>query len=114
MFEEACRCLIAANMAKQADELADKCLARQDFSDSRIANFWCIKGDIHDSEDFYRKAWSISKERNARSMRSLGALLIHKKKYEEASDAFKLGTQNKIKLPIYLENDRMIVIKING
>jgi hypothetical protein len=91
MLEEACYCLIASQMNKQAEEKADECLAREDFSDIRKAAFWCIKGDIHDNEEFYNKAWELSKHRNARSMRSLGALLVHKKRYEEAADAFQLG-----------------------
>lgn len=90
MFEEACYCLISSNMTKQANELADECLAK-DISNSRKANFWCIKGDIHDSEEHYKKAWELSNQRNARAMRSLGALLIHKKRYEEAAKAFKNG-----------------------
>lgn len=91
MLEEACYCLIASQMNKQAEEKADECLAREDFSDIRKAAFWCIKGDIHDNEEFYNKAWELSKHRNARSMRSLGALLVHKKRYEEAADAFQLA-----------------------
>ena len=80
-----------SGMNKQAEELAEKCLARSDFDEARKSNFWCIKGDIHDDESFYQKAWELSRGRNAKSMRSLGALLVHRKKYEEAADAFAKG-----------------------
>ena len=82
-------------MNKQAEELADNCLNRSDFDDARKANFWCIKGDIKDDESFYQKAWELSRGRNAKSMRSLGALLVHRKKYEEAADAFGKGKKLK-------------------
>jgi len=102
MFEEACHCLVASNMEKQADELADKCLEK-DFSDSRKSKFWCIKGDIHNSEEYYEKAWELSNERNARAMRSLGALLIHRKRYDAAADAFQKGKKNHIVFKTFLD-----------
>ena len=78
-------------MKKQADELADRCIQNNALSDRRKSNFWCIKGDIHDDEKYYQKAWELSNYRNGRAMRSLGALLVHKKRYDEAADAFKKG-----------------------
>lgn len=89
MFEDTCYCYIASDMNKQAEELADKCIARDDFDDLRKANFWCIKGDIHNSVEFYETAWELSNKRHARSMRSLGALFVHLKRYDEAASALR-------------------------
>lgn len=89
MFEDTCYCYLASDMNKQAEELADKCIAREDFDDLRKANFWCIKGDIHNSVEFYETAWELSNKRHARSMRSLGALFVHLKRYDEAAAALK-------------------------
>jgi len=89
MFEDTCYCYLASDMNKQAEELADECIAREDFDDLRKANFWCIKGDIHNSVEFYETAWELSNKRHARSMRSLGALFVHLKRYDEAAAALK-------------------------
>lgn len=88
MWEDTCYCYIANGMNTKAEELANKCL-EMDIDDARKANFWCIKGDLNDSIEFYQKGWEMSKKRHARSMRSMGALLVHLKRYEEAADAFK-------------------------
>jgi tetratricopeptide (TPR) repeat protein len=89
MFEDTCYCYLASDMNKQAEELADKCIAREDFDDLRKANFWCIKGDIHNSVEYYETAWELSNKMHARSMRSLGALFVHLKRYDEAAAALK-------------------------
>ena len=91
MYTDACYTYVIIDRPDDARKLAEEKLEEADISDLQRADYWCVLGDINNDEEAYQKAWRLSNERHARSMRSLGTLLVHKKRHSEAADAFHKG-----------------------
>lgn len=91
MFTDACYTYVLIDQPNEARKLAETKLEESDISDLQRADYWCVLGDINNDEEAYEKAWRLSKERHARSMRSLGTLLVHKKRHSDAAEAFQRG-----------------------
>ena len=75
----------------EAEKLAKEHIEADSISPLEKADYLCVLGDIYNDEEYYNKAWRISKGRHGRSMRSLGTLLVHKKRHREAAEAFSKG-----------------------
>ena len=52
------------------------------------ANMLCLLGDVKRDTKLYEKAWSTSKNKCARAMRSLARYLFFQNKYQESIDCF--------------------------
>lgn len=50
---------------------------------------YCRLGDIREDTENYEKAWELSKQRSARSRKSLGKLYVKWQDYEKAAEALK-------------------------
>jgi len=52
---------------------------------------WCIYGDITANEEYYHKAWELSKEKYSRAQRSLGKCCVLKKDWKGAITHFQIA-----------------------
>ena len=91
MYTDACYCYLSIEQPEEAKKIAEERINSENISNLEKADFYCILGDIENEEEFYKKAWRISKGRHARAMRSLGTLLVHRKRHAEAASAFEKG-----------------------
>lgn len=91
MFTDACYTYVLIDQPAEAAKLAETKLNEDNITDLQRADYWCVLGDINNDKESYEKAWRLSGERHARSMRSLGTLLVHKKRHSDAADAFNRG-----------------------
>ena len=89
MFTDACYCYLGIDRLEDARLLAEEQLKSDLLSDLQKADYFCVLGDINNDEESYERAWRISKGRHARSMRSLGTLLVHQKRHKDAANAFE-------------------------
>lgn len=84
MWEEAIVCLIRTERGHDAEKLI-----RDQLAIKETPNLYCLLGDILQDPSQYSKAWEISRSRNARAMRSLGAFYVSKKQFKEAVECFE-------------------------
>ena len=91
MFTDVCHCYLSIEQPQDAKKIAEERLKSDLVSNLEKADYLCILGDIENDEECYHKAWRLSKGRHARSMRSLGTLLVHRKRHGEAAAAFEKG-----------------------
>jgi tetratricopeptide (TPR) repeat protein len=64
---------------------------RQIHDNTRQAKLWCILGDLEpeNAVDYYKRAWSISKETSGRAMRSLGGYYFARGQFAESISCLK-------------------------
>lgn len=87
LWEDAINCLMAMDEKTKAERLVKAEIASSEAPGSvhtplYTAKLWCILGDIETAPAHYEKAWAVSGQRLARSMRSLGA--YHFKRHDVA------------------------------
>lgn len=72
---------------------AEACLKKFESQPSKMeslayANLLCMLGDIKRDHTLFEKAWTQSKERCSRAMRSLARHYFYKNKFEDAITCF--------------------------
>lgn len=88
MWTEAVACYKQLDMLDRAESLIRDRLAEEE-----TPLMLCLLGDIVMHEDYYLRAWTISKGRCAEAKKRLGLLYFNRKMYEKATDAFQEATK---------------------
>ena len=87
LWEDVISCHQALSQEKKAEEILNKLLEENPES----PKFWCILGDIKKDPEMWKKSWTISGNRYARSMRALAAYHFKRQEYQESIDAYELA-----------------------
>lgn len=85
MWDEHIACLVQLGDRQRAEKLLTNIIDQEPENYGMI----CILGDLNDDPALFEKAWTISKHRCARAMRSLGMYYIRKDVLPDAIDAFE-------------------------
>lgn len=113
MWEEAVRCLVnmdrsdrameivhdllegkkeeAESVTIRSKEYAQQADKRARIDAARQAKLWCLLGDLQPekAEEYYTKAWEVSRHTSSRSRRSLGAIYLAKQEFAKAIPLFQ-------------------------
>ncbi|KAI8832710.1 hypothetical protein BC829DRAFT_448906 [Chytridium lagenaria] len=87
MWDDVVSCLQMLGKAKEAEGIVRKQL--EAFPGS--PKLHCLLGDILKDPQYYYEAWSLSRFRYARAMRSLGAHFFREGNFEESVECYKKG-----------------------
>lgn len=85
MWEEVVACYQMLEQPSKAKEVLSRLMEQ----DPESPKLWCILGDLEQNPDHWLKAWEISGKRYARAMRTYGAYLYRRQRYEECIDAYQ-------------------------
>lgn len=86
-YEEAAQCMVVSGKITQAEKYIDSVIEKI----GETPQILCLLGDLKRKDEYYQKAWELSNHKNARSMRSLGAMKFQRGQIDEAIECLKLA-----------------------
>lgn len=84
-YEEAAQCMVVSGKITQAERYIDKIIEEN----GETPQILCLLGDLKRKDEYYERAWELSKHKNARSMRSLGMMQFQRGQIDEAIKCLK-------------------------
>jgi tetratricopeptide (TPR) repeat protein len=84
-YEDAAQCMVVSGKITQAEKYIDKVISEQ----GETSQIYCLLGDLKRKDEYYEKAWELSKHRNARAMRSLGMMKFQRGLVDESIECLK-------------------------
>ncbi|KAJ3215943.1 hypothetical protein HDU67_010174 [Dinochytrium kinnereticum] len=89
MWDEAVSCMQMLGKSKEAEEIVRKQLETAPGS----PKLHCLLGDILKDPQYYYEAWSLSRFKYARAMRSLGAHFFREGDFKECIECYRKGLE---------------------
>jgi tetratricopeptide (TPR) repeat protein len=86
-YEEAAQCMVVSGKITQAEKYIDKIIAKN----GETPQILCLLGDLKRKDEYYERAWELSKHKNSRSMRSLGMMKFERGLIDESIECLKLA-----------------------